>query len=42
LHFIIVAYRIRNVRMIKEEEEKKEEEEEFTPNFYIQLRNCLG
>jgi len=26
--------------MIKEEEEK--EEEEFTPNFYIQLRNCLG
>jgi hypothetical protein len=42
LHFIIVAYRIRNVRMIKEEEEKEEEEEEFTPNFYIQLRNCLG
>jgi hypothetical protein len=41
LHFIIVAYRIRNVRMIKEEEEKEEEEEEFTPNFYIQLRNCL-
>jgi hypothetical protein len=29
--------------MIKEEEEKEEEEEEeFTPNFYIQLRNCLG
>jgi hypothetical protein len=42
LHFIIVAYRIRNVRMIKEEEEKEEEEKEFTPNFYIQLRNCLG
>jgi hypothetical protein len=41
LHFIIVAYRIRNVRIIKEEEEKEEEEEEFTPNFYIQLRNCL-
>jgi hypothetical protein len=30
LHFIIVAYRIINVIMIK-----KEEEEQFTLNFYI-------
>jgi hypothetical protein len=35
LYFIIVAHRIRNVKMIAENKKEEEEEEEFIPNFNI-------
>jgi len=35
LYFIIVAHRIRNVKMIAENKKEEEEEEEFILNFNI-------